>query len=515
MKRWPTLAGARRAIAARLPRSRGALIGSIGALGLVLAAGAYVLSLQGAPSALQPPTTATPTAVAEPTAASTPEVAATPGGEIQGVRLSAPDTSPFAALATPAPTPTPGVLRPTKHRIEPGETLISIADRYGLRPETLVWANNIENADLIVAGQELTIPPADGLLYTVQPGERLVDLADEYGIPLSAIITANGLTNPDLVLVGDVVFLPGARPKAPSVVAAPAQPEANVAAAEVAESIPLTPALQAVLDAGWERTSEDTQLFDGAGRDARVLDALPAGARLERIGPLQGRRLPVRDPGDGRTRLAMTGWVDALALEPTSAPSPRELPRSYPDDTRMDIPQVFAPYRSQLDGSPYSLANCGPTTISMALAAFGLSLPPGQLRLEVQNTQHIWGNNVGSLITALARVVRDHGLQTPGLYDDDGSLHRWTLDELRAHLAQKQPIVVQVRYRALPGRERVPYYGDHYILLTGLVDDAFLYNDPVDHDGVGWDRVISGARLDQAMNASDTPYAHTAFAVSQ
>ena len=45
----------------------------------------------------------------------------------------------------------------------------------------------------------------------------------------------------------------------------------------------------------------------------------------------------------------------------------------------MDIPEVFAPYRSQLDGSPFSLANCGPTTISMALAAYGIDASPGQL----------------------------------------------------------------------------------------------------------------------------------------
>ena len=94
-------------------------------------------------------------------------------------------------------------------------------------------------------------------------------------------------------------------------------------------------------------------------------------------------------------------------------------------------------------------------------------------------------------------------------------MHRWTLDDLRQHLQQHHPLVVQVRYRALPGRERVPYYGDHYILLTGVLDDAFLYNDPINHDGVGWDRVISGSRLAQAMDASDRRFAYTAFAVSR
>jgi hypothetical protein len=76
-------------------------------------------------------------------------------------------------------------------------------------------------------------------------------------------------------------------------------------------------------------------------------------------------------------------------------------------------------------------------------------------------------------------------------------------------------VVVQVRYRSLPGRGGVYYFGDHYILVTGVVADGFLYNDPIDVDGLGWDRVMSGDRLHTAMDASDRRYAFTAFAVSR
>jgi hypothetical protein len=74
-------------------------------------------------------------------------------------------------------------------------------------------------------------------------------------------------------------------------------------------------------------------------------------------------------------------------------------------------------------------------------------------------------------------------------------------------------VVVQVRYRSLPGRGGAYYYGDHYLLVTGVVADGFLYNDPIDIDGIGWDRVISAERLRTAMNASDARYAYTAFGV--
>ncbi len=455
------------------------------------------------------------------TARSLPAVAVSPGESIQGVEPLAADQSAYSVLANPQATPTPGVLRASTYQVKPGDTLISIADHFALRPETLIWANDLANADLIVVGQDLTIPPADGVLYTVQSGERLVDIVERFGVDLIAVSVANVVPNPDFVLAGEVMFLPGARPIAPSgITTLPAAtpgllepgPEATVAIAAVFETLPLTAELQEVLEAGWVAPIEEIELFSGPGPDARHLGMIPVDASLERLGGLDGRRIEVRDPGDGTSRLGMTGWVEALSIVPTGAPSPRHLPRSYPENTRMDIPQVLAPYRTQLDGSAYAGANCGPASISMALAAYGVYISPGELRKEVQNTQRIWGNNVGSVITALARVVRDHGLEVEGLYDGE-EIHRWTLDDITYHLSQKHPIVVQVKYRALPGREYVGYYGDHYILLTGVVDGAFLYNDPIDSDGLGWDRVMSAETLQDAMDRANERYHNAAFAV--
>jgi hypothetical protein len=101
------------------------------------------------------------------------------------------------------------------------------------------------------------------------------------------------------------------------------------------------------------------------------------------------------------------------------------------------------------------------------------------------------------------------------LRDGSGGLRRWGLDDIRAHIGQGHPVIAQVRYRSLPGRGGAYYFGDHYILVTGVVGDGFLYNDPIDVDGLGWDRVISGATLRVAMNASDQRYAYSAVAVGR
>jgi hypothetical protein len=146
---------------------------------------------------------------------------------------------------------------------------------------------------------------------------------------------------------------------------------------------------------------------------------------------------------------------------------------------------------------------------------------PPDLRTEVLSAENFQPDDTdaGSYIWALADVAQSHGLHANGLYATDGSLHHWNLDEMRASLLGGQPVIVQVVYRGLPGRSDSGYYGDHFIVLTGLLGDDFLYNDPIGgaqaHEAPGYDRLISPAQLERAMHASDRPYAFSAFSLSK
>ena len=53
------------------------------------------------------------------------------------------------------------------------------------------------------------------------------------------------------------------------------------------------------------------------------------------------------------------------------------------------------PYRNQLDGSRYALANCGPTALSMSLAYYGVDASPWDLRVRSMRTQHSWVDDEG------------------------------------------------------------------------------------------------------------------------
>jgi LysM repeat protein len=454
----------------------------------------------------EPPPQA-PVSVAEPT----PVVAVT---QSQPGPVQTPEPSPFAGIAAPPAEP-PQRGGPVQHTVTEGDVLWQIAEQYGLRPETVLWANDLENPDLLLVGQGLLIPPADGVLYTVRPGDRLADIATQYGVELQSIVSDNHLPDADTVQAGVDIFLTGGRPLAVSGTAQVVVGEDGQNVAATGPPVPLPDNIDALLGAGWLRASHVADLYKSADSGSSKLHQLPGSARLERLDGFRNGRIQVRDPGDGRTRQAMTGWVDAVDLDVGRGPATRELPQAYPADTAMDISHVFAPYRSQLDGSPYAEANCGPTATAMALDAFGISVASRQVRAAALDAQHMYGNGVGTLITALAQVVQQSGLSAIDLRDSSGGIRRWGLDDIRAHVRQGHPVIVQVRYRSLPGRSGAYYFGDHYILVTGVVGDGFLYNDPIDVDGLGWDRVISGATLRVAMNASDQRYAYSAVAVGR
>lgn len=53
-------------------------------------------------------------------------------------------------------------------------------------------------------------PTPGPLLHTVRPGENLSDIAAAYGVPLAELIAVNNIQNPDLIQAGQVLVIPGA-----------------------------------------------------------------------------------------------------------------------------------------------------------------------------------------------------------------------------------------------------------------------------------------------------------------
>jgi uncharacterized protein YvpB len=180
------------------------------------------------------------------------------------------------------------------------------------------------------------------------------------------------------------------------------------------------------------------------------------------------------------------------------------------------------PYRSQLDGSPYETANCGPTSVAMLLAFHGIDASPWEIRVRAMQAQDSWvdseggySDDYGVFIHHLATVAESYGLRTEGLWHREGfridRLREWQPADVRNALRVGHPVVVQVRYQSLPERSEVPYSGDHYIVVHGAEAGEFIYSDPYDRRGGGPGRIMTEEELARAMSEASIPRA--AFAV--
>ncbi len=102
------------------------------------------------------------------------------------------------------------------HAVQRGETLSSIAARYGTTPQAIAQANDLPNANYIYAGQRLVIPSSSGGpgtvttggSYAVQRGDTLYSIAIRHGTTVNAIMQANRLTN-SIIYVGQRLAMPG------------------------------------------------------------------------------------------------------------------------------------------------------------------------------------------------------------------------------------------------------------------------------------------------------------------
>ena len=73
------------------------------------------------------------------------------------------------------------------HIVTDGETISSIASRYGLQTTTVMWENSLTETSKIKPGQELKILPLDGIRHKVSRGETIASIGKKYSLEGSEI----------------------------------------------------------------------------------------------------------------------------------------------------------------------------------------------------------------------------------------------------------------------------------------------------------------------------------------
>ena len=112
----------------------------------------------------------------------------------------------------------------TTYTVISGDTASTIAHRFGLGTQTLLWANGMSATDYIKPGQVLKIPARDGVLVAVKKGDTVASLAKKYSGDTNSILEANQLAAADTLASGQEILIPGGEPPAPPVTATPARP---------------------------------------------------------------------------------------------------------------------------------------------------------------------------------------------------------------------------------------------------------------------------------------------------
>ncbi len=89
------------------------------------------------------------------------------------------------------------------YTVKPGDTLYTIGNRYGLAPEVLARFNRIPDLNRIAIGQEILIPigPTPNY-YTVKSGDSLYTLANRFGTTIDELVRLNEISDPSLIYPG-------------------------------------------------------------------------------------------------------------------------------------------------------------------------------------------------------------------------------------------------------------------------------------------------------------------------
>lgn len=96
------------------------------------------------------------------------------------------------------------------YTVQEGNTLWGIANFFGTTVEEIAALNTIEDDEMIYPGQVLTIPvekPIPPKYYAVRPGDTLYSIAKRYGLTVNGILCMNRLANPNLIYPGQMLRL--------------------------------------------------------------------------------------------------------------------------------------------------------------------------------------------------------------------------------------------------------------------------------------------------------------------
>jgi len=155
--------------------------------------------------------------------------------DVKSYRLKIPVGTKSKFLAAYDRMPSPQETSWVRHKIRRGETVSTIAAKYGVSQYAILEANNLGRRSTIYAGKELIVPvPLDGdysassretknrdyqaknSIYTVRRGDTMWDIARAFGTTVDALRRSNYIGRGSRIYVGQKLKIPTSSYHAPS-----------------------------------------------------------------------------------------------------------------------------------------------------------------------------------------------------------------------------------------------------------------------------------------------------------
>ena len=115
---------------------------------------------------------------------------------------------------------TSGIIEPEENKeifayiVEEDDTLTSVAEKFNVSLDTLLWANNLTSKSVITLGQEILVLPVSGMMHIVRQRDTLSEIAELYKTKVSEIVEFNDLKDEGKIFAGDMLIVPNAvKPK--------------------------------------------------------------------------------------------------------------------------------------------------------------------------------------------------------------------------------------------------------------------------------------------------------------
>lgn len=93
------------------------------------------------------------------------------------------------------------------YTVKADDTIGSIAQKYGISANTIIWANNLNRSTSLKIGQSLVILPISGVQHKVASGDTIQSIAKKYKGDADEIVSYNDIQN-NTIKKGDIIVIP-------------------------------------------------------------------------------------------------------------------------------------------------------------------------------------------------------------------------------------------------------------------------------------------------------------------